>query len=121
MSYWAAIAGANVESSVTLIGSIGSVKIAGQYMNEVVHCNVENYTMPELAASNPPNDYSPHKGSPANHCYAIENVVKTLNGQSAPTTIVEEGIEVVDTIERIYKLRPNGLFGCSKTLIYNPK
>jgi predicted dehydrogenase len=93
----------NLESSLTLIGEKGSVKVAGQYMNEVVYCHVENYVMPQLAPSNPPNDYGPYKGSAANHVYVIENAVDVLKGRSAITTNALEGLKVVEIIERIYQ------------------
>ena len=53
LNYSTAVANQNLESSMTIIGSKGSVKIGGQYMNEVEVCNIEGYEMPELAASNP--------------------------------------------------------------------
>lgn len=92
----------NLESSITVIGSKGSLKIGGQYMNEIEYCHIENYTMPELAPTNPPNDYGPFKGSAANHHYVIENVVNTLLGSDTITANALEGMKVVDIIERIY-------------------
>ena len=66
-----AVWGENLESSITIIGSKGSVKVGGQYMNEVEYCNIEDYELPELKPSNPQNDYGPYKGSAANHHYII--------------------------------------------------
>src|SRR5690606_10179558 len=105
LNYSTAVANQNLESSITIIGSKGSVKIGGQYMNEVEVCNIAGYDMPELAASNPPNDYGPYKGSAANHHYVIENVVDTLKGRTSATTNALEGLKVVEIIERIYNLR----------------
>ena len=102
LQYSTSVYGQNLESSLTLIGEKGSIKVAGQYMNEVVYCHVENYEMPELAPSNPPNDYGPYKGSAANHVYVIENVVDTLKGRSSISTNALEGLKVVEIIERIY-------------------
>ncbi|WP_020401574.1 Gfo/Idh/MocA family protein [Gracilimonas tropica] len=93
----------NMESSITVIGSKGSFKVGGQYMNEVEYCHIKDYEMPELAKTNPPNDYGPFKGSAANHHYVIENVVETLNGQSEATANAFEGMKVVSIIERIYR------------------
>jgi predicted dehydrogenase len=92
-----------LESSITVIGSKGSLKIGGQYMNEIEYCHIENYLMPELAPTNPPNDYGPFKGSAANHHYVIENVINTLDGTDTITANALEGMKVVDIIERIYK------------------
>ena len=93
----------NMESSLTVVGSQGSVKIGGQYMNEVVYCHVKDYQMPTLAPANPANDYGPYKGSAANHHYVIDNVVDTLKGRSSATTNALEGLKVVEIIERIYQ------------------
>jgi UDP-N-acetyl-2-amino-2-deoxyglucuronate dehydrogenase len=92
----------NMESSISVVGTKGSLKVGGQYMNEVEYCHIENYSMPILPPTNPPNDYGPFKGSAANHHYVIENVVKTLNGEDTITANALEGMKVVDIIERVY-------------------
>jgi len=105
LNYSTSVANQNLESSMTIIGKNGSVKIGGQYMNEVEVCNISGYEMPELAPTNPGNDYGPYKGSAANHNYVITNVIDTLNGRTAPTTNALEGLKVVEIIERIYAVR----------------
>lgn len=105
INYSTSVALQNLESSLTVIGSKGSVKIGGQYMNEVEVCNIQGYTMPELKPSNPANDYGPYKGSAANHNFVIKNVIDTLKGRTIATTNALEGLKVVDIIERIYKIR----------------
>ena len=103
LNFSTAVWNQNMESSLTVIGSQGSVKIGGQYMNEVVYCHVNNYQMPTLPPANPANDYGPYKGSAANHHHVIENVVDTLKGRSSATTNALEGLKVVEIIERIYQ------------------
>lgn len=105
LNYSTAVWGQNLESSITIIGSKGSVKVGGQYMNEVEYCHIDGYEMPTLEASNPPNDYGQYKGSAANHHFVIENVVDTLKGRTTATTNALEGLKVVDIIERIYEVR----------------
>jgi UDP-N-acetyl-2-amino-2-deoxyglucuronate dehydrogenase len=105
INYSTAIWNQNLESSMTIIGEKGSVKIGGQYMNEIEICNIENYEMPELPPSNPANDYGHYKGSAANHVYIFENVVDSLKNKTTPTTNALEGLKVVEIIERIYKVR----------------
>ena len=105
LNYSTAIYNENLESSLTIIGEKGTIKVAGQYMNEVVYCNIENYKMPELEASAPPNDYGLYKGSAQNHHLVIENVANTLSGQAPISTNAMEGLKVVDIIERIYAVR----------------
>lgn len=105
INYSTAVANQNLESSMTIIGKNGSVKIGGQYMNEVEICNIANYEMPQLKEANPANDYGPYKGSAANHNYVIQNVIDTLKGRTSATTNALEGLKVVEIIERIYKVR----------------
>jgi UDP-N-acetyl-2-amino-2-deoxyglucuronate dehydrogenase len=71
-------------------------------MNEVEYCHIRNYEMPLLAASNPPNDYGPYKGSAANHHYIYENIANVISCNESITTNALEGLKVVDIIERIY-------------------
>lgn len=107
LNYSTAVWDKNLESSITILGSKGTVKVAGQYMNEVAYCHIKDYVMPELAPSNPPNDYGLYKGSAQNHHYVIENVVEKLTDKGTITTNVLEGLKVVDIIERIYNVRDN--------------
>jgi len=105
INYSTSVWNQNLESSMTIIGSKGSVKIGGQYMNEVEVCNIDGYEMPELAEASPANDYGAYKGSAANHHFVIANVVDTIKGRTSATTNAMEGLKVVDIIERIYELR----------------
>jgi len=105
INYSTSVWGQNFESSITLIGEKGTVKVGGQYMGQIDYCNIENYQQPELPAANPPNDYGSYKGSAANHHFIIENVIDTLQGNSRATTNALEGLKVVDMIERIYAQR----------------
>ncbi len=102
LSYSTSIWDKNLESSMTIIGENGTVKVGGQYMEKVEACHIKDYTMPELAPTNPGNDYGAYKGSAANHHYVIENVVDVLKGRAPITTNALEGMKVVDIIERVY-------------------
>ena len=107
LNYSTSVADQNLESSMTIIGKNGSVKIGGQYMNEVEVCNIAGYETPELAPTNPGNDYGPYKGSAANHQYVIQNVVDSLHGRAPITTSPEEGLAVVQMIEQFYTAASN--------------
>jgi len=95
----------NIESSITILAENGSIKIGGQYMEKVLHCEIKDYEMPILATTNPPNDYGEYKGSAANHEYVINNAIQTLLGNETIKTPALEGLKVVDIIERIYETR----------------
>lgn len=99
----------NFESSLTVIAENGSVKIGGQYMNEVEYCHIKDYKMPALPEANPANDYGGYKGSAQNHNFVIENVVDTLKERTTAKTNALEGMKVVEMIERMYALRPDAL------------
>lgn len=102
INYSTSVWNKNLESSITIIAENGSVKVGGQYMNEVEYCDIKDYTMPQLAPSNPPNDYGTYKGSAANHHYIFQNVVSVLKGRGPITTNALEGMKVVEIIEKIY-------------------
>jgi len=103
INYSTAIYGQNFESSIVVIGEKGTVKVSGQYMDQVEYCHVEDYEMPTLPPPNPPNDYGDYKGSAANHHYVIENVIDVLTGKSQISTNALEGMKVVEIIERIHR------------------
>ncbi|MCD8194096.1 MAG: Gfo/Idh/MocA family oxidoreductase [Tannerellaceae bacterium] len=107
LNYSTAVWNKNMESSMLIIAENGSIKIGGQYMNEVEYCHMRDYTMPELAPTNPGNDYGPYKGSAQNHNFVISNVISVLKGKGSEsiTTNVLEGMKVVDIIQRIYALK----------------
>ena len=106
-NYSTSVFDTNFESSVTIIGENGTIKIGGQYMNEVEYCHVKDYEMPILPPTNPGNDYGAYKGSAQNHHYVIDNVVNVLKNKNGETitTNAYEGYKVVDIIERMYKLK----------------
>jgi len=58
--------------------------------------------MPDLAQTNPGNDYGGYKGSAQNHNFVIDNVVDVLKQRGSISTNALEGLKVVDIIERIY-------------------
>ena len=105
LSYSTAVWDRNLESSLTVVAERGSLRIAGQYMDKVEYCHLEGYQMPELAPTNPANNYGAFQGSAANHVQVIENVVDTVRQRSHATTNALEGLKVVEIIERIYALR----------------
>lgn len=106
LNFSTAVNRANFESTLTIVAEKGTVKIGGQYMNEVTYCDIEDYHMPTLAEGNPANDYGDYKGSAANHVYIIQNVIDTLKGRTNITTNALEGLKVVDIIERMYAAAP---------------
>lgn len=94
----------NMESSIIVIGEKGTIKIGGQYMNKITYCNVEGLQQPDLETPQD-NNYGPYTGSASNHHFVIANVIRVLNNQDKPDVTLQDGLKVVDTIERIYDNR----------------
>jgi len=107
LSYSTAVWNKNLESSLLIVAENGSIKVGGQYMNEVEYCHMKDYEMPILPPTNPGNDYGSYKGSAQNHNFVIRNVVNVLSGSQTETitTNVLEGMKVVDIIQRIYSFK----------------
>jgi len=95
----------NMESSFTVIGEKGALKIGGQYMDKLEYFMVEGLEKPELPNGNPPNNYGSHQGSANNHAHVIDNVVKALNGQPFDIAKAEEAAASVAIIEEVYRIR----------------
>ncbi len=102
VNYSTSVWNKNLESSITVIAEKGTIKVGGQYMNDVEVCDIKDYTMPVLSESNPPNDYGAYKGSASNHHFIFENVVNVLNKRGPISTNAMEGMKVVEIIEKIY-------------------
>jgi predicted dehydrogenase len=107
LQYSTSVYDKNLESSMTIIGENGSFKIGGQYMNEITYCHIKNYELPSLPETNLPNNYGLFQGSAANHQYVFENIISTLKGESSIATNAEDGLMVVDIIERMYGAEKN--------------
>ena len=106
LNYSTAVWDRNLESSLTVVAERGSLKIGGQYLDQVAYCHVQDYALPPLPPTNPANNYGTYQGSAANHVQVIDNVLDTLQKRSSATTNALEGLKVVELIERIYALRP---------------
>lgn len=94
--------GKNMEGSITIFAEKGTVKIGGQYLNELEYQNIEGYEIKDLPEGNKPNNYGNYVGSMSNHDKVYQNVIDVLNNGTAITTNFFEGLKTVEIIERIY-------------------
>jgi UDP-N-acetyl-2-amino-2-deoxyglucuronate dehydrogenase len=92
----------NMEGSLTIFGDKGTVKIGGQYLNELEYQCIENYTIQNLPEGNKANNYGDYVGSMSNHDLVYDNVIAVLQQNAAITTSAYEGLKTVEIIERIY-------------------
>jgi predicted dehydrogenase len=94
--------GGNMEGSLTIFGDKGTVKIGGQYLNELEYQRIEDYTIGNLPEGNKPNNYGQYQGSMSNHDYVYRNVVDVLLNGGQITTNMFEGLKTVEIIDKIY-------------------
>lgn len=92
----------NMEGSLTLFGEKGTVKIGGQYLNELEYQCIEGYEIKDLPEGNKPNNYGTYVGSMSNHDKVYENLVKVLENKEAITASSFEGMKTVEIIQKIY-------------------
>lgn len=94
--------GKNMEGSITLFAENGTVKIGGQYLNELEYQNFKDFEIKNLPKGNPPNEYGQYKGSMSNHDKVYENVIEVLENKGVIATNAFEGMKTVEIIEKIY-------------------
>lgn len=92
----------NMEGSLTIFGEKGTLKIGGQYLNEMEYQSIENYEIKDLPAGNPPNNYGKYFGSMSNHDKVYQNVVEVLSNGGVIATNGFEGLKTVEIIDKIY-------------------
>lgn len=95
--------GRNMEGSLTIFGEKGTVKIGGQYLNELEYQNIEGYKIENLPEGNKPNNYGHYQGSMSNHDKVYDNLIEVLQKNAAISTSSFEGLKTVEIIEKIYK------------------
>lgn len=94
--------GQNMEGSLTIFGEKGTVKIGGQYLNELEYQNIDGYAIGDLPPGNPPNNYGKYLGSMSNHDKVYQNVVNVLLKGDVIATNGFEGLKTVEIIDKIY-------------------
>lgn len=93
----------NMEGSLTIFAEKGTIKIGGQYLNELDYQLIENYEIKDLPKGNPANHYGMYQGSMSNHDKVYENVVEVLTKQGVIATNGFEGLKTVEIIDKIYQ------------------
>lgn len=94
--------GKNMEGSLTIFGEKGTVKIGGQYLNELDYQHIEGFEIKDLPPGNPPNNYGQYQGSMSNHDKVYQNIVDVLSHSGIIATNGFEGLKTVEIIDKIY-------------------
>lgn len=98
----------NMEGSLTIFGSKGTVKIGGQYLNELEYYSLESDEKISIAEGNKPNNYGNYVGSMSNHNLVYENLIDVMQNNAPISTNVFEAFKIVEIIEKIYTSIANG-------------
>lgn len=99
-NYSTCATGSNMESSITIIAENGTVKVGGQYMQEIEYC--EGFEKPKLETPKPNTYKNGYQGSANNICKTIDNVVAHIKDREPIATTIEEGMDTINLINKIY-------------------
>ena len=91
----------NMEGSFSIFAEKGTVKIGGQYLNELEYASVEGYNKKDIPNGDP-NNYGFYQGSMSNHDKVYEHLMKALNDDPHQMTDAFEALKTVEIIEKIY-------------------
>lgn len=92
----------NMEGSFTIFGEHGTVKIGGQYLNELEYQCISGEPIKNLPVGKSANNYGFYQGSMSNHDKVYENLVKAINDPNHEFASAFEGMKTVEIIEKIY-------------------
>ena len=93
----------NMEGSLTIFGEKGTVKIGGQYLNELEYQQIQDFRIANLPEGNKANNYGNYTGSMSNHDKVYDNLIDVLTHNAPITTSSYEGMKTVEIIEKIYR------------------
>ena len=91
-----------MEGSLTIFAEKGTVKIGGQYLNELEYQSIQGFEIKNLPEGNKPNNYGTYQGSMSNHDKVYKNLIEVLNGNGAISANSFEGLKTVEIIDKIY-------------------
>jgi predicted dehydrogenase len=94
--------GGNMEGSITLFGENGTIKVGGEYLNELEYQDIADHTIEGLKESTGANDYGTYTGSMSNHDKVYENLVRVFRGDEEASAVGYEGLKTVEIIEKIH-------------------
>ncbi len=102
-SYSTAVWNSTLESSLLVVGECGTVKISGQYMDEIACCSIKNYNLPENMRQYCVEVEKQNQSKFYNHKCLIQNVIDAVLNRTKPVVSPSEAVSVVAVIEKMYK------------------
>lgn len=97
----------NMEGSLTIFGEKGTVKIGGQYLNEMEYQQIQDHVISNLPIGNKANEYGFYQGSMSNHDKVYLNLVDVINNNASMAASSTDGLKTVEIIEKIYAVAEN--------------
>lgn len=92
----------NFEGSMTVLGTKGTIRVGGEYLNTLDKWNVEGMEMPVIEKSAEANDYGTYKGSMSNHDKVIDNVCEVLQNGAEISANSQQGRESIEAMQAAY-------------------
>lgn len=92
----------NHEIAFTILTDNGTIRIGGEYLNEVQYAETEA-SLPFSLAAKEANAYIGYNGSMSHHREVYDQLLQALDGDNKSFTGAYEGLKTVETIEKIYK------------------
>lgn len=103
LAYTTAVPESNFESSLSLIGSKGALRVSGQYLEKLDFCSLPEVHPGEFAQVR---EAAGRDGVQVQNRAAVHrNVLEVLRAEAAVGTTALEGMKVVEFIEKVYRLR----------------
>jgi len=97
----------NMEGSLTIFGENGTVKIGGQYLNELEYQQIKDHVIHDLPNSNRANEYGFYQGSMSNHDKVYKNLADVIHNNAKMAAGSYDGWKTVEIIEKIYAAAEN--------------
>lgn len=94
--------GKNMEGSLTVFAENGTVKIGGQYLNELEYQNIQGFKIDNLTEGNRPNSYGEYQGSMSNHGEVYMNLINVLQNGGSISASSFDGLKTIEIIDKIY-------------------
>lgn len=95
----------NMEGSLLLVGEKGTVKIGGQYLNELDYQEISGVSIDSLPKGRPANEYGNYQGSMSNHGDVYDDFLRLIQAPVSEPTNAFDAMKTVEIIERIYSGR----------------
>jgi predicted dehydrogenase len=96
----------NQEVSLSIVAENATIKLGGEYMQELLYQMPEIIDLKALAPNQLANDYGAYKGSMSNHNKVYDNLILALNGKESKHIDGNSALKTVTFIEKIYQQIP---------------